>query len=106
MVKKLQDNLAAVAALIGVVGAIGAGFITYGKMQEQINSVAGLDLNPLIKARDAPSKSYCHPANLLAARMTGCTIISTSGCHWPSGPEAGVTGGTAVLGGGRFWGGV
>jgi outer membrane lipoprotein SlyB len=49
MVKKLQDNLAAVAALIGVVGAIGAGFITYGKMQEQINSVAGLDLNPLIK---------------------------------------------------------
>jgi len=49
MVKKLQDNLAAIAALIGVVGAIGAGFITYGKMQEQINAVAGLDLNPLIK---------------------------------------------------------
>ena len=49
MVKKLQDNLAAIAALIGVVGAIGAGFVTYGKMQEQINSLAGLDLNPLIK---------------------------------------------------------
>jgi len=49
MVKKLQDNLAAIAALIGVVGAIGAGFITYGKMQEQINAVAGLDLNPLVK---------------------------------------------------------
>ena len=49
MVKKLQDNLAAIAALIGVVGAIGAGFVTYGKMQEQINSLAGLDLNPLVK---------------------------------------------------------
>lgn len=49
MVKKLQDNLTAIAALIGVVGAIGAGFITYGKMQEQINAVAGLDLNPLVK---------------------------------------------------------
>ena len=49
MVKKLQENLAAIAALIGVVGAIGAGFITYGKMQEQINAVAGLDLAPLNK---------------------------------------------------------
>ncbi len=49
MVKKLQDNLAAIAALIGVVGAIGAGFITYGKMQEQISSLAEIDLNPLVK---------------------------------------------------------
>jgi len=49
MVKKLQDNLAAIAALIGVVGTIGAGFITYGKMQEQISSLAEIDLNPLVK---------------------------------------------------------
>lgn len=46
---KLKNQLAGVAALIGVVGAIGAGFVTYGEMQEKLNSVAGLDLNPLLK---------------------------------------------------------
>ena len=49
MVTKIKDQLAGVAALIGVVGAIGAGFITYGQMQEKLNAVAGLDLNPLLK---------------------------------------------------------
>jgi len=38
---KLKDQLAGVAALIGVLGAIGAGFIKYGEMQE--------DLKPLVK---------------------------------------------------------
>ena len=46
---KLKDQLAGVAALIGVLGAIGAGFIKYGEMQEQLNSVADLDLKPLNK---------------------------------------------------------
>ena len=45
---KLKDQLAGIAALIGVLGAIGAGFVTYGEMQEKLNSLAGLDLNPLI----------------------------------------------------------
>jgi|TARA_E500000318_G_C3569156_1_gene217062 cell division protein FtsB len=49
MLDKLKDNLTNVVAIIGVVGAIGAGFTVYGQMQEQINNLAGLDLNPLIK---------------------------------------------------------
>ena len=47
--EKLKNQLAGIAALIGVLGAIGAGFVTYGEMQEKLNSVAGLDLNPLLK---------------------------------------------------------
>ena len=46
---KIKEQLAGVAALIGVLGAIGAGFVKYGEMQEQLNSLAGLDLNPLVK---------------------------------------------------------
>ena len=47
--EKLKNQLAGIAALVGVLGAIGAGFVTYGEMQEKINSLAGLDLNPLLK---------------------------------------------------------
>lgn len=46
---KIKEQLAGIAALIGVLGAIGAGFVTYGEMQEKLNSLAGLDLNPLLK---------------------------------------------------------
>ena len=46
---KIKEQLAGVAALIGVLGAIGAGFIKYGEIQEQLNSLSGLDLNPLVK---------------------------------------------------------
>ena len=46
---KLKQNIGNVIAVIGVVGTIGAGFTVYGQMQEQLNSLAGLDLNPLIK---------------------------------------------------------
>ena len=49
MLDKLKDNLTNVVAIIGVIGAIGAGFTVYGQMQEQINNLAGLDLNPLVK---------------------------------------------------------
>lgn len=49
MVAKIKDQLAGIAALVGVLGAIGAGFITYGEMQEKLNAVSGLDLNPLLK---------------------------------------------------------
>lgn len=47
--EKLKNQLAGIAALVGVLGAIGAGFVTYGEMQEKLNSLAGLDLNPLLK---------------------------------------------------------
>ena len=49
MLDKLKDNLTNVVAIIGVVGAIGAGFTVYGQMQEQINNLSGIDLNPLVK---------------------------------------------------------
>ena len=47
--EKLKQNLGNIIAVIGVVGTIGAGFTVYGQMQEQLNSLAGLDLNPLVK---------------------------------------------------------
>lgn len=46
---KIKNQLAGVAALIGVVGAIGAGFVTYGQMQEKIANLEGLNLDPIIK---------------------------------------------------------
>jgi len=49
MVNKIKENAANIVAIIGVVGTIGAGFTVYGQMQEQLNSLAGLDLNPLVK---------------------------------------------------------
>ncbi|MEL0176769.1 MAG: hypothetical protein VW810_00530 [Pelagibacteraceae bacterium] len=49
MINKIKENAANVVAIIGVVGTIGAGFTVYGQMQEQLNSLAGLDLNPLVK---------------------------------------------------------
>lgn len=46
---KLKQNIGNVIAVIGVVGTIGAGFTVYGQMQEQLNALSGIDLNPLIK---------------------------------------------------------
>jgi len=46
---KLKQNIGNVIAVIGIVGTIGAGFTVYGQMQEQLNSLSGIDLNPLIK---------------------------------------------------------
>ena len=46
---KLKDQLAGIAALIGVLGAIGAGFVKYGEMQEQLSSLGALNLDPLVK---------------------------------------------------------
>ena len=46
---KLKDQLAGIAALIGVLGAIGAGFIKYGEMQEQLSNLGALDIDPLVK---------------------------------------------------------
>ena len=46
---KLKDQLAGIAALIGVLGAIGGGFVKYGEMQEQLSSLGALNLDPLVK---------------------------------------------------------
>ena len=46
---KLKDQLAGIAALIGVLGAIGAGFVKYGEMQEQLSNLGALNLDPLVK---------------------------------------------------------
>ena len=46
---KLKDQLAGIAALIGVIGAIGAGFVKYGEMQEQLSNLGALDIDPLVK---------------------------------------------------------
>ena len=46
---KLKEQLAGIAALIGVLGAIGAGFVKYGEMQEQLSSLGALNLDPLVK---------------------------------------------------------
>ena len=46
---KLKDQLAGIAALIGVLGAIGAGFVKYGEMQEQLSNLGALDIDPLVK---------------------------------------------------------
>ena len=46
---KLKDQLAGIAVLIGVLGAIGAGFVKYGEMQEQLSNLGALDIDPLVK---------------------------------------------------------
>ena len=46
---KLKEQLAGIAALIGVLGAIGAGFVKYGEMQEQLSSLGALDIDPIVK---------------------------------------------------------
>lgn len=49
--EKLKNNLAGIVSLIGVVGAIGAGFTTYGKL---LGSIATLEE----KVSDLQSKQY------------------------------------------------
>tara|TARA_B100000519_G_scaffold19466_1_gene14041 strand:+ start:8280 stop:8633 length:354 start_codon:yes stop_codon:yes gene_type:complete len=49
--EKLKNNLAGIVSLIGVVGAIGAGFTTYGKL---LGSIATLEE----KVSDLESRQY------------------------------------------------
>ena len=46
---KIKQNLEKIVVWVGLVTAIGGGFTVYGEMNEKINSLAGLDLNPLVK---------------------------------------------------------
>ena len=47
--KKITDNLASIAALIGVLGAIGAGFIKYGEVIQKLDAISTPDLSPIYK---------------------------------------------------------
>lgn len=50
MLNKLKDNLAGVAALLGVIAAIGGGFVKYGELTTKINQLEasqGVDLTPV-----------------------------------------------------------
>jgi hypothetical protein len=46
---KIKNNLEKIVVWIGLITAIGGGFTVYGEMNEKINALAGLDLNPLVK---------------------------------------------------------
>jgi len=46
---KIKNNLEKIVVWIGLITAIGGGFTVYGEMNEKINALAGLDLNPLLK---------------------------------------------------------
>lgn len=49
MLDKVKNNLEKIVVWVGLITAIGGGFTVYGEMNEKINSLAGLDLNPLLK---------------------------------------------------------
>ena len=46
---KIKQNLEKIVVWVGLITAIGGGFTVYGEMNEKINALAGLDLNPLLK---------------------------------------------------------
>ena len=50
--KKLTDNLASIAALIGVLGTITAGAIKYGEVMQRLEDISTPDLKPIEKSVD------------------------------------------------------
>ena len=46
---KIKEQLAGVAALIGVLGAIGAGFIKYGEVMSKLDSMEAFNPDPIVK---------------------------------------------------------
>lgn len=46
---KIKQNLEKIVVWVGLITAIGGGFTVYGQMNEKLNALAGLDLNPLLK---------------------------------------------------------
>ena len=47
---KIKEQLAGVAALIGVLGAIGAGFIKYGEVMSKLDSMEAFNPDPIIQS--------------------------------------------------------
>ena len=46
---KIKEQLAGVAALIGVLGAIGAGFIKYGEVMYKLDSMEAFNPDPIVQ---------------------------------------------------------
>ena len=46
---KIKEQLAGVAALIGVLGAIGAGFIKYGEVMSKLDSLKAFNPDPILQ---------------------------------------------------------
>ena len=46
---KIKEQLAGVAALIGVLGAIGAGFIKYGEVMSKLDSIEAFNPDPIVQ---------------------------------------------------------
>ena len=46
---KIKNQLGQIVTLIGLVGAIGAGFIKYGEVMERLNSMSAPNLSPITK---------------------------------------------------------
>ena len=46
---KIKNQLASIVTLIGLIGAIGAGFVKYGEINEKINSMSVVDTSGLEK---------------------------------------------------------
>ena len=46
---KLKEQLVGIAALIGVLGAIGAGFIKYGEVMSKLDSLEAFNPDPIMQ---------------------------------------------------------
>ena len=46
---KLKNQLGSIVTLIGLIGAIGAGFVKYGEATERLNSMSAPDLSSINK---------------------------------------------------------
>ena len=46
---KIKEQLAGVAALIGVLGVIGAGFIKYGEVMSKLDSLEAFNPDPMMQ---------------------------------------------------------
>lgn len=46
---KIKNQLGSIVTLIGLVGAIGAGFVKYGEVTQRLNSMSAPDLSPIYK---------------------------------------------------------
>jgi hypothetical protein len=65
---KIKNQLGSIVTLIGLVGAIGAGFIKYGEVMERLNSMSSPDLSPIHK--DIKSNS-----NVIAIQNTKIAVL-------------------------------
>ena len=53
---KIKNQLGQIVTLIGLVGAIGAGFIKYGEVMERLNSMSAPNLSPTKEVNSLSTK--------------------------------------------------